>query len=96
MERVGIFEAKTKLSALCEKVAAGETYLITKRGEPVAKLIPCEPAANGEGEGKVKNSVMEAVRLAIAKRGPIPEEDDFELPERNNRKNFGESIFDND
>ena len=37
---VGVFEAKTKLSELLDKVAAGEEVIITKRGKPVAKLVP--------------------------------------------------------
>jgi prevent-host-death family protein len=35
---VGVFEAKTKLSELLDKVAAGEEVIITKRGVPVAYL----------------------------------------------------------
>lgn len=35
---VGVHEAKTQLSALLERVAAGEEIVITRRGQPVAKL----------------------------------------------------------
>jgi prevent-host-death family protein len=37
---VGAYEAKTKLSELLEMAAAGETITITRRNEPVAKLVP--------------------------------------------------------
>ena len=37
---VGIFEAKTKLSELLEKVLTGEDVVITKRGNAVARLVP--------------------------------------------------------
>jgi prevent-host-death family protein len=38
---VGIFEAKTRLSELVEQVSArGEEIVITKRGRPVARLLP--------------------------------------------------------
>jgi prevent-host-death family protein len=37
---VGSYEAKTHLSALLEKVEAGEEITITKHGSPVAKLVP--------------------------------------------------------
>jgi len=37
---VGSFEAKTKLAELLDKVEAGETVTITRRGKPVAKLVP--------------------------------------------------------
>jgi prevent-host-death family protein len=39
MITVGAFEAKTHLSALLDRVAAGEEVVITKHGKPVARLI---------------------------------------------------------
>lgn len=39
MITVGAFEAKTHLSALLDKVAAGEEVVITKHGKVVAKLV---------------------------------------------------------
>lgn len=40
MTTVGIFEAKTHLSALIARVAKGEKITITVRGKPVAVLKP--------------------------------------------------------
>jgi prevent-host-death family protein len=40
---VGTFEAKTHLSELLERVAAGESFVITRRGEPIARLVPARP-----------------------------------------------------
>ena len=40
METIGSFEAKTHWSALLDKVALGQEIIITKRGKPVARLIP--------------------------------------------------------
>lgn len=37
---VGVHEAKTHLSDLLRRVEAGETVVITRRGEPVAELHP--------------------------------------------------------
>ena len=48
MREVGAFEAKTHLSALLDAVAAGEEIVITKRGQPVARLVPPE----GVGEAR--------------------------------------------
>ena len=42
MVNVGSFDAKTHLPALLERVVKGETVQITRRGVPVAKLVPVE------------------------------------------------------
>ena len=39
MITVGAFEAKTHLSALLDRVAAGEEVVITRHGAPVARLV---------------------------------------------------------
>jgi prevent-host-death family protein len=39
MITVGAFEAKTHLSTLLNRVAAGEEVVITKHGRPVARLV---------------------------------------------------------
>ena len=41
---VGAFEAKTRLSSLLDRVAAGEEVVITKHGRPVARLIGARQA----------------------------------------------------
>ena len=40
MPQVNIHEAKTRLSQLLLRVAAGEEIVIARAGKPVAKLIP--------------------------------------------------------
>lgn len=40
MRTISLAEAKAKLSELVERAAAGETVEITKRGKPVAQLVP--------------------------------------------------------
>jgi prevent-host-death family protein len=39
MITIGVFAAKTHLSALLDKVGAGEEVVITKHGKPVARLV---------------------------------------------------------
>jgi prevent-host-death family protein len=39
MITVGAFEAKTHLSSLLDRVAAGEEVVITKHGKAVARLV---------------------------------------------------------
>ena len=45
MKTVGTFEAKTHLNELLKRVSKGETIRITRRGIPVAKLVPSEDGA---------------------------------------------------
>jgi prevent-host-death family protein len=42
MVQVGVHEAKTHLSRLLTRVAAGEEVVITRSGRPVARLVPVE------------------------------------------------------
>lgn len=45
MNVIGLFEAKTKLSEICERVAAnGEPIVVTRRGKPLVRIDPL-PAA---------------------------------------------------
>jgi prevent-host-death family protein len=58
MNSVGAFEAKTHLSALLDRVAKGETIQITKKGRPVALLVP--PGAAGRADlRKVADEIRE-------------------------------------
>lgn len=40
MTEIGLFQAKTRLSELVRQVKAGESFIITQRGEPSAELGP--------------------------------------------------------
>ena len=42
MTEVGVHEAKTHLSKLLERALAGEEIVITRSGEPVARLVPVQ------------------------------------------------------
>ena len=49
MKHVGMFEAKTNLSALVEEVEKGcQVFIITRHGKPVAKLVRAEPELTEE------------------------------------------------
>ncbi len=45
MAQVGIHEAKTHLSRLLRRVAAGEIIVIAKGGTPLARLVPIHSRA---------------------------------------------------
>lgn len=40
MQKVGAYEAKTHLAQLLDQVEQGESILITRHGEPIARLSP--------------------------------------------------------
>jgi len=42
MERVGIYEAKARLSDLVERASRGREITITKHGKAVARLVPAK------------------------------------------------------
>lgn len=54
---VNMHEAKTQLSRLVERTAAGEEVVIAKAGKPVAKLVPYsqrnEPRKLGSLRGRI-------------------------------------------
>jgi prevent-host-death family protein len=55
-ETVSLYEAKTQLSRLVDRVAAGEEIVITKSGRPRARLVPLEDTralrVPGRGKGR--------------------------------------------
>ena len=57
MKTVGAFEAKTHLNELLRQVSQGETVRITRRGIPVAKLVPPE-----DGEHKDLSKIVQDIR----------------------------------
>jgi prevent-host-death family protein len=48
METINIHDAKTHLSRLVERAAAGEPFIIAKSGKPMVKVIPLDSPSGGE------------------------------------------------
>jgi prevent-host-death family protein len=46
MITIGTFEAKTHLTQLLDRVAAGEQITITRHGTPIARLVPAKPTGS--------------------------------------------------
>ena len=59
MREVGAFEAKNKLGTLLDWVEAGEEVLITRRGKPVARLVPAEPVFDREKARRAVEGIRE-------------------------------------
>ena len=65
-EPVALYEAKTNLSALVDRAAAGDSFVITKSGKPMARLVPLAPEP--------------VVRQRALGRGQWQVADDFDAP----------------
>jgi prevent-host-death family protein len=62
MREVGAFEAKNRLGALLDRVEHGEEIVITRRGKPVAKLVPAGPAFDRAKARSAVAGLLEASR----------------------------------
>ncbi|TGK43929.1 type II toxin-antitoxin system Phd/YefM family antitoxin [Leptospira andrefontaineae] len=71
MESVSAFQAKTHLSELLKKVQAGEVFVITHRGKPVAKLIPFSEEI--EFDPKEGLNILKKIRTSISSKVNIKE-----------------------
>jgi prevent-host-death family protein len=85
---VNIHEAKTHLSRLLQRVAAGEEVTIARAGVPVARLVAVEPKKK-----KVRPLGMDRGRVWVADDFDAPLPDDLlkafyggELPKLERRK----------
>jgi len=54
-QEIGIFDAKTHLSEIVRRVARGERFFITRRGERLAELRPVESERLPLSRGQAKN-----------------------------------------
>jgi prevent-host-death family protein len=66
---VSVYDAKTNLSRLLDRAAAGEEVVITRNGRPVAKLVPATPARRPRKLGTLKGSI----RIGKDFDGPLPD-----------------------
>jgi prevent-host-death family protein len=72
MTVVNVHEAKTHLSRLLDRVAAGEEITIAKAGEPVARLVPIERRAKARVPGQDQGRIV----LGDDFDAPLPEFED--------------------
>jgi len=67
---VNIHHAKTHLSKLLQRVAAGEEIVIAKAGVPIAKLVPVQAEAVNRPLGLYKGEIW----MADDFDGPLPDD----------------------
>lgn len=66
MKQVGSFDAKTHLPKLIDSVLDGERIAITRRGRPVAMLVPVEEG-NDDPKGAVER--LRSLRRGVTWKG---------------------------
>ena len=66
MQTIGSYEAKTRLPQLLREVERGESFTITRRGVPIAKIIGVEETTGNP------RSIIERLKVARARRPSIP------------------------
>ena len=64
---IGSYEAKTRLPELLRQVQKGKSFTITKRGEPVAELVPAGKTVDAEAAAAAEQ--MEAFMRSHRIRG---------------------------
>jgi prevent-host-death family protein len=62
LPEVGAFEAKNKPGQLLDQVEHGEEIVITRRGRPVAKLVPAEPGFDCQKARRAVAGILELSR----------------------------------
>lgn len=61
MKEVGAFEARNRLGQLFDLVEAGEDVAITRRGKPIARMVP-SGAASGRERARQAAARIRAMR----------------------------------
>jgi prevent-host-death family protein len=67
---VNVHEAKTHFSQLLKRVEAGEEIVITRAGQPVARLVPMERPRHK----RVLGADADSVTIADDFDAPLPDE----------------------
>jgi len=65
MERIGIYDARARLSELVGRVEAGEEVMLTRRGKPVVRMVPAKARREGSGAATVARIKALSRRLNI-------------------------------
>jgi prevent-host-death family protein len=68
-DTVNIYDAKTNLSKLVDRAAAGEEIVIAKAGKPKAKLVPYQPPRKKRRFGQ---NLLGITYIADDFDGPLP------------------------
>jgi prevent-host-death family protein len=70
MDAINVYQAKTRLSELLDRAAAGEEIVIARHGRPIARLVAYTPPARKRRKLGL-----------LAGKWDVPEDFDAPLPE---------------
>lgn len=70
MIEVGSYDAKARLPELLRRVEAGETVTVTRRGKPVARIVPIE----GDRRAEIR-AAIEQIRALRSRRQNVSVEE---------------------
>ena len=62
---IGSYDAKTKLPEILRLVATGEFFTITKRGKPIADLIPSRASDQLKAASAI-NNILKAKKHSVS------------------------------
>jgi prevent-host-death family protein len=65
MKQISIQDLKSRLSAAVSEAEAGNTIVITRHNEPVAKLIPAASLHTHRGKHFGKGGIKPAIRRGV-------------------------------
>jgi prevent-host-death family protein len=65
LEKVGSYDAKTRLPEILRRVEAGESFTITNRGKPIADLIPSRSNDRLKARSAIQN-ILQAKKHKIS------------------------------
>lgn len=69
LKHIGLFEAKTRLSAIVVAAEKGETTILTRKGNPVAEISPIR--AEREDVQDAADGLRRLARELWAEHGPV-------------------------
>ncbi|PYO58513.1 MAG: type II toxin-antitoxin system prevent-host-death family antitoxin [Candidatus Rokuibacteriota bacterium] len=68
LTKIGAFEAKTRLSELLRETESGRSFVIHRRGRPVARLVP---PADGQRRVDLHEVLQEFRKIRRRVGGPV-------------------------
>jgi prevent-host-death family protein len=77
MEKVGVRELKNRLAHYLRFVRKGHSIIVTKRGKPIARLVPLPPKGHATLSPAIENKLWELTSQGVVSWNG----GSFELPE---------------